>query len=217
MVFDSPQMNHEVIISEAANHFLNRHERGDLDFKSEEEIECVKSLRDACRVLASNVSNSGEASEAQVGVWIAIGDRLDKTLPAHLRKAVAKSNVEFDGDAVVVEASNRPTSSITPGDIVSLFPGVALGKRCGRRAVVVGVHRVVLIRVKYSDFPGTELIPAKRIRAVPDKKHGTPKLSRGVTVIVSWPVTGESFEAVIVDDVPSNPCEAVEVQFHRLG
>lgn len=217
LVFDSPQMNHERVISEATNHFLSRYDRGDLVIDKADDVECVRTLRDACRVLAANAGNRDGASEAEVGVWIALGNRLDKALPPHARKTVAKSNVEFDGDAVVVGVKGSDIKRITPGDVVSLLPGVALGKRCGRRAVVVGIHRLILVRVKYSDFPGTELVPVKRVRAVPNKKHGTPKLAKDVKVIVSWPVTGESFEAVLVNDVPSAPSEAIEMQFHRLG
>jgi len=209
-------MSHEVVISDAATHFLARYDRGDLNFQSDEEVQSVVSLRDACRVLATNSMHDG-ASEAEVGVWISIADRLDKTLPESFRKAVLKSSIEFDGDAVVVDQTQRASTAITAGDVVSLFPGVALGKRCGRRAVVVGVHQLPLVRVKYVEFPGTELIPVKRVRAVPDKKTGTPKLAKGVKVIVAWPVTGESFEAVLIEEVPPGPCDAIEVQFHRLG
>ena len=230
IVFDTPSMNHEVVVHEAATYFIRCCSNKEPNSLTSDEKSCVESLRDACRVLASQVSNNNEAA---VGAWMLLGDELDSLLPSEVRRCVVKATVEIESGSVRVE-SNKMKKVITPGDVVSLKPGVALGKRLGRRALVIRVHKqIFLVRVKYSkEFPGTELIPLKRIRvrgtnssSKPFKgkkiQESTPNdyhqsLIKGAPVVISWP-TGETFNAVLVENVPETPCDALEIQYHKLG
>lgn len=200
VAFDSPSLPHTETVHQAAQYFIQLKE----DDMDEEAMQCIKHLRDACRVLASRVEKHDEAT---FWIWISCASELDSKLPESEQRPVITSTTT---------TAATQSDSIVAGDVISLLPGVVGGKRKNRRAVVVNVERsAYLARVKFPDFGLTELVPIKLVRPLPEKQV-IPDLAPNVRVEVRWS-TGETFQGVFQSTLPLTPVQAMEIQFHQLG